>query len=253
MSSSFDRDQRRPDGDCPGRQRHDAAGSTPATLPIPGVELPGVATSDGAFLLPEVPRRIVIVGGSAVGAEWATMLNAFGTATRTFHERVFGDTSLPLPQRVRPSQPRAASAQRAPAGARHHAPPRPVAAARLLAAPPDRHRGPAQAAQQDTPELEPDADLEAVIAECDTKLAQYRAIADAGGDPAMIASWTADVMAQRAAGVARRTITHKPNASNRLSEAELYAWPATSAASARRSSMPTRRTRPSCISASASP
>jgi hypothetical protein len=33
---------------------------------------------------------------------------------------------------------------------------------------------------------------------------------------------TADVMAQRAAAVARRTITHKPNASNRLSKAELY-------------------------------
>jgi DNA invertase Pin-like site-specific DNA recombinase len=78
------------------------------------------------------------------------------------------------------------------------------------------------AAQHDTPELAPDGDLEALIAECDTKLAQYRAIADAGGDPATIASWTADVIAQRAAAVARRTITHKPNASNRLSEAELY-------------------------------
>jgi len=64
--------------------------------------------------------------------------------------------------------------------------------------------------------------LEAVITACDTKLAQYRAIADPGGDPATIASWTADVMAQRAAAVARRTITHKPNASNRLSKAELY-------------------------------
>ena len=56
-----------------------ATGSTPATLQTPGAALPGVITSDGAFLLAEVPRRIVIVGGSAVGAEWATMFNAFGT------------------------------------------------------------------------------------------------------------------------------------------------------------------------------
>ncbi len=56
-----------------------ATGSTPALLPIPGADLPGVVTSDGAFLLPEVPGRIVIVGGSAVGAEWASMFHAFGS------------------------------------------------------------------------------------------------------------------------------------------------------------------------------
>src|SRR3954452_11438832 len=36
-----------------------ATGSTPAELPIPGRELPGVINSDGAFLLREVPKRIV--------------------------------------------------------------------------------------------------------------------------------------------------------------------------------------------------
>src|SRR4029453_6159372 len=56
-----------------------ATGSTPVLLPIPGIDLPGVVTSDGAFLLGEVPRRIVIIGASAVGAEWATMFNAFGS------------------------------------------------------------------------------------------------------------------------------------------------------------------------------
>jgi len=56
-----------------------ATGSTPAQLPIPGVELPGVINSDGAFLLKEVPRRIVIVGGGAVGTEWATLFSAFGS------------------------------------------------------------------------------------------------------------------------------------------------------------------------------
>jgi dihydrolipoamide dehydrogenase len=56
-----------------------ATGSTPVLLPIPGIDLPGVVTSDGAFMLSEVPPRIVILGGSAVGAEWATMFHAFGS------------------------------------------------------------------------------------------------------------------------------------------------------------------------------
>jgi dihydrolipoamide dehydrogenase len=55
-----------------------ATGSTPASLPIPGSDLPGVINSDGAFLLQEVPKRIVILGGGAVGTEWATMFAAFG-------------------------------------------------------------------------------------------------------------------------------------------------------------------------------
>ena len=56
-----------------------ATGSTPVRLPIPGVDMPGVVTSDGAFMLPEVPARIVVVGASAVGAEWACLFNAFGS------------------------------------------------------------------------------------------------------------------------------------------------------------------------------
>lgn len=56
-----------------------AAGSVPVRLPIPGVDLPGVITSDGAFGLTEVPSRIVVVGGSAVGAEWASMFASFGS------------------------------------------------------------------------------------------------------------------------------------------------------------------------------
>ncbi len=68
----------RPQARLEGRNLILATGSTPVLLPIPGIDLPGVVTSDGAFLLPEVPRRIVIIGASAVGAEWATMFHAFG-------------------------------------------------------------------------------------------------------------------------------------------------------------------------------
>src|SRR4029453_17118585 len=69
----------RPVASLEGRNLIVATGSTPVLLPIPGIDLPGVVTSDGAFLLGEVPRRIVIIGASAVGAEWATMFNAFGS------------------------------------------------------------------------------------------------------------------------------------------------------------------------------
>jgi dihydrolipoamide dehydrogenase len=56
-----------------------ATGSTPTDLPIEGVDSPGVINSDGAFLLKEIPKHIVIVGGGAVGTEWATMFSAFGS------------------------------------------------------------------------------------------------------------------------------------------------------------------------------
>jgi dihydrolipoamide dehydrogenase len=69
----------RPQASLEGRNVIVATGSTPVLLPIPGIDLPGVVTSDGAFLLGEVPKRIVIIGASAVGAEWATMFNAFGS------------------------------------------------------------------------------------------------------------------------------------------------------------------------------
>ena len=56
-----------------------ATGSVPAQLPLPGANLPGVITSDGAFGLTEVPRRLVVIGGSAVGAEWASLFHTFGS------------------------------------------------------------------------------------------------------------------------------------------------------------------------------
>lgn len=56
-----------------------ATGSVPVTLPLPGADLPGVITSDGAFGLTEVPGRLVVIGGSAVGAEWASLFHSLGS------------------------------------------------------------------------------------------------------------------------------------------------------------------------------
>lgn len=56
-----------------------ATGSAPARLPIPGVDLPGVIDSNGALELKEVPGRMLVIGGGAVGCEWANIFHAFGS------------------------------------------------------------------------------------------------------------------------------------------------------------------------------
>jgi dihydrolipoamide dehydrogenase len=59
-----------------------ATGSRPAVPPIPGADLPDlVVTSDDALALKELPRSLVVIGGGAVGAEWADILHAFGCET----------------------------------------------------------------------------------------------------------------------------------------------------------------------------
>ncbi|MFE9787743.1 dihydrolipoyl dehydrogenase [Nocardia salmonicida] len=73
-----------------------ATGSVPVQLPIPGAGLPGVVTSDGAFGLTEVPRRLVIIGGSAVGAEWASLFATFGSQVTVVEMR---DRLVPLEDR----------------------------------------------------------------------------------------------------------------------------------------------------------
>ncbi|HPU14051.1 MAG TPA: dihydrolipoyl dehydrogenase [Aeromicrobium sp.] len=53
-----------------------ATGSEPRTL---GIEIGGrVMTSDQALALDEVPKRAVIIGGSVIGVEFASVWNSFG-------------------------------------------------------------------------------------------------------------------------------------------------------------------------------
>ncbi|MDO4265905.1 MAG: dihydrolipoyl dehydrogenase [Eubacteriales bacterium] len=56
-----------------------ATGSRPLRLPIPGIELPGVVTSDELFQLTEAPERLLIIGGGVIGVEFATVFSALGT------------------------------------------------------------------------------------------------------------------------------------------------------------------------------
>ena len=55
-----------------------AAGSKPFVLPIPGMELPGVLTSDELFQLRQVPESLVIIGGGVISVEFATVFAALG-------------------------------------------------------------------------------------------------------------------------------------------------------------------------------
>lgn len=56
-----------------------ATGSVPLVLPIPGAHSCGLLTSDDALRLTEVPETIAIIGGGAVGLEWAFIYAGLGS------------------------------------------------------------------------------------------------------------------------------------------------------------------------------
>lgn len=55
-----------------------AAGSKPLILPIPGLDLPGVLTSDELFKLKEKPESLVIIGGGVISVEFASVYANLG-------------------------------------------------------------------------------------------------------------------------------------------------------------------------------
>ena len=56
-----------------------APGSVPSSPPFAGTHLPGVLDSTEALDLPEVPRRLVVIGGGVIGVEFASIYSAFGS------------------------------------------------------------------------------------------------------------------------------------------------------------------------------
>ncbi|QOV18396.1 dihydrolipoyl dehydrogenase [Blautia liquoris] len=56
-----------------------AAGSKPASLPIPGIDIPDIMTSDDMFRMEQIPKKLVIIGGGVIGVEFAMVFSSFGT------------------------------------------------------------------------------------------------------------------------------------------------------------------------------
>jgi len=56
-----------------------ATGSETTLLPIPSLDLPGVLTTDDILELKELPESLVVIGGSHVGVEFASIFNELGT------------------------------------------------------------------------------------------------------------------------------------------------------------------------------
>ena len=56
-----------------------ATGSTPNTLPVAPIDEDTILSNTGALALSEVPRRLVIIGGGVVGAEFGSAFRSFGT------------------------------------------------------------------------------------------------------------------------------------------------------------------------------
>ncbi len=67
-----------------GRNLLLASGSVPASLPIPGIDLPGVLNSDQMLELEQVPKRLAIIGGGVIGLEFACIFNSFGSQVSIF-------------------------------------------------------------------------------------------------------------------------------------------------------------------------
>jgi pyruvate/2-oxoglutarate dehydrogenase complex dihydrolipoamide dehydrogenase (E3) component len=55
-----------------------ATGGRPAELPIPGLKETGYFTNENVFKLTELPRRLAVIGGGAVGCELAQAFLRFG-------------------------------------------------------------------------------------------------------------------------------------------------------------------------------
>jgi len=56
-----------------------ATGSKPSTIPIKGIDEPGVITSDDALTMEQLPKSIIIIGGGVIGLEFAQILHRMGS------------------------------------------------------------------------------------------------------------------------------------------------------------------------------
>ncbi len=70
----------------PFRKAAIATGGRPAAPPIPGLEEAGYLTSETVFGLTELPRRLALLGGGAIGCELAQAFARFGSEVHVFEK-----------------------------------------------------------------------------------------------------------------------------------------------------------------------
>ena len=56
-----------------------ATGSVSASLPVPGVDLPGILTSREILDIDHIPQRLCVIGGGVIGLEFASIFRSFGS------------------------------------------------------------------------------------------------------------------------------------------------------------------------------
>lgn len=56
-----------------------ATGSTSASLPVPGADLPGIMTSKEILDIQEIPKSLCVIGGGVIGLEFASIFRSFGS------------------------------------------------------------------------------------------------------------------------------------------------------------------------------
>jgi dihydrolipoamide dehydrogenase len=61
-----------------------ASGSETASLPIKGIDLDGVLSSDDILDITEIPEKLAIIGGGVIGLEFAGIFSAFGSEVVIF-------------------------------------------------------------------------------------------------------------------------------------------------------------------------
>jgi mycothione reductase len=75
-----------------------ASGSRPLVPEVPGIDLPQVHTSDTVMRVDELPRRVVVVGGGYIGAEFAHIFSSLGSrvtqVNRTHRILRYHDTEI---------------------------------------------------------------------------------------------------------------------------------------------------------------
>ncbi|NMA70029.1 MAG: dihydrolipoyl dehydrogenase [Desulfitobacterium sp.] len=81
-----------------------ATGSTPALLPIPGVDLPGVITSDEILALDKLPQSLVVIGGGVIGLEFASIFQELGSKVTVVEmlPTLLGNIDEEIPKRLTP-------------------------------------------------------------------------------------------------------------------------------------------------------